>query len=310
MGYVLINTQCQPKFQPKSPALCLAYDTPAFVKVGNPAVAGHLARMLGAIVGDIIGSVHEFSGNEDADFPLFAEKSCPTDDSLLTWAVAETILRGERDYKPRIVGMVGYYEKHGHAAPLSASFGSGFSGWVYEGAREERDSYGNGSAMRVSPVAWAFDDLETVLEQATLSARPSHAHPEGIKGAQAVAAAIWAARKYRQPEAVRAVAENFYGPLPDLVHIRKTPAYNETCQGCVPECLAIAVGTPDFEAAVRFATSIRGDADTLAAITGSISQALWGVPTAIREQSLAIAARCYPGMELSVAEFEAKFGGY
>lgn len=266
--------------------------------------------MLGAIAGDIIGSVHEFSRNEDPAFPLFAERSCPTDDSLLTWAVAATILRGERDYKPRLVGMLGYYEQHGHHAPLSAAFGGGFSGWVYGGAPGEHDSYGNGSAMRVSPVAWAFDDLETVLEHAMLSARPSHAHPEGIKGAQAVAAAIWTARKYRQPEAVRAVAENFYGPLPDLAHIRQNHAYNETCQGCVPECLAIAAGTPDYESAVRFAASIRGDADTLAAITGSISQALWGLPQAIREQSLAIAGRCYPGMELTVAEFEARFGGY
>ena len=266
--------------------------------------------MLGAIAGDIIGSVHEFSRNTDATFPLFAKRSCPTDDSLLTWAVAETILKGERDYKPRLVGMISYYEKHGHNAPLSASFGSGFSGWVYGGAPGEHDSYGNGSAMRVSPVAWAFDDLETVLEHATLSARPSHAHPEGIKGAQAVAAAIWTARMYRKTEAVRTVAENFYGPLPDLAHIQKTHVYNETCQGCVPECLAIAVETPDYESAVRFAASIRGDADTLAAITGSISQALWGVPRAIREQSLAIAARCYPGMEGTVAEFEAKFGGF
>jgi ADP-ribosylglycohydrolase len=206
--------------------------------------------------------------------------------------------------------MVGYYEKNGHLAPLSAAFGGGFLGWVYDGAPGERDSFGNGSAMRVSPVAWAFDDLETVLEHATLSARPSHKHPEGIKGAQAVAAAIWTARKYRHPDAVRAVAESFYGPLPALAEIRKTHAYDETCQGCVPACLAIAVGTADYESAVRFAASIRGDADTLAAITGSISQALWGLPKAIREQSLAITARCYPGMERTVAEFEARFGGF
>ena len=266
--------------------------------------------MLGAIAGDIIGSVHEFSRNKNAQFPLFVERSCPTDDSLLTWAVAQAILKGDRDYKPYLVGMLGYYEKNSHRAPLSAAFGSGFSGWVYSGAHGERDSYGNGSAMRVSPVAWAFDDLATVLEHAELSARPSHRHPEGIKGAQAVAAAIWTARKYRNPEAVRTIAENFYGPLPDLAHIQKTHTYNETCQGCVPECLAIAVGTSDYESAVRLAASIRGDADTLAAITGSISQALWGLPQGIRTESLAIAARCYPGMEATLAEFEAKFGGY
>lgn len=266
--------------------------------------------MLGAIAGDIIGSVHEFSRNDDPTFPLFAEKSCPTDDSLLTWAVAEAILKGEYDYKPRIVGMVRHYELHGHAAPLSAAFGGGFLGWVYDGAPGERDSFGNGSAMRVSPVAWAFEDLATVLEHATLSARPSHAHPEGIKGAQAVAAAIWTARRTRDPAAVRAVAENFYGPLPDLDHVRRTHRYDETCQGCVPECLAIAAGTPDFESAVRFAASIRGDADTLAAITGSISQALWGVPAAIRHRSLDLCARYYPGMEVTLREFEARFGGY
>jgi type I restriction enzyme M protein len=266
--------------------------------------------MLGAIAGDIIGSVHEFSRNDDPTFPLFAEKSCPTDDSLLTWAVAQAILKGEYDYKPRIVGMVSHYEQHGHAAPLSAAFGGGFLGWVYDGAPGERNSFGNGSAMRVSPVAWAFEDLATVLEHAMLSARPSHAHPEGIKGAQAVAAAIWTARRTRDPAAVRAVAENFYGPLPDLDHVRRTHRYDETCQGCVPECLAIAAGTPDFESAVRFAASIRGDADTLAAITGSISQALWGVPAAIRHRSLDLCARYYPGMEVTLREFEARFGGY
>lgn len=266
--------------------------------------------MLGAIAGDIIGSVHEFSRNTDANFQLFVEHSSPTDDSLLTWAIAQAILRGESDYKPQIVDMVGYYDRHARLASLGASFGAGFRSWVSHGAGGENDSYGNGAAMRVSPVAWAFDDLATVLEQAQLTARPSHGHPEGIKGAQAVAAAIWTGRKYRHPAAVRAVAENFYGTLPDLAHIQKTHTYNETCQGCVPECLAIAVGTPDYETAVRFAASIRGDADTLAAITGSISQALWGIPLPIREQALAIAARCYPGMERTVAEFEAKFGGY
>jgi len=175
--------------------------------------------MLGAIAGDIIGSVHEFTANSDPTFPLFVKRSCPTDDSLLTWAVAETILKGERDYKPRLVGMLGYYEKNAHTAPLPAAFGSGFSGWVYDGAPGERDSYGNGSAMRVSPIGWAFDDLETVLEHAQLSARPSHNHPEGIKGAQAVAACVWVARTTHDPLAVRATAESFYGTLPDLASL-------------------------------------------------------------------------------------------
>ena len=268
---------------------------------------GIVVVMLGAITGDIIGSIHEFSANEDSTFPLFAKRSCPTDDSLLTWAVAQALLKGDADYKPYLVGMVGYYEMNSHRVPLSAAFGSGFSGWVHDGAPGERDSYGNGSAMRVSPIAWAFTDLADVLEHARLSAKPSHGHLEGIKGAQCTAECIWTARQSRDTQSVRAVAERYYGPLPSLPEIRATHRYNETCQGCVPECMAIAAGTTSFEEAVRFACSIRGDADTLAAITGSVSEALWGIPADIRQRSLAIAGQCYPGLEACVGTFEKKW---
>ena len=264
--------------------------------------------MLGAITGDIIGSVHEFSGNDRSDFKLFVEHSSPTDDSLLTWLIAQALLKGDKNYRPYLVESVALYEKNAHRVPLSAAFGYGFAEWVREGGVENRDSYGNGSAMRVAPIAWAFDDLEDVLEHARLSALPSHSHPEGIKGALCTAACTWVARKTRDPQAVRLMAEKYYGPLPNLDVIRETHEYNETCQRCVPECMAIAVGTKDFESAIRFAASIRGDADTLGAITGSVSQALWGIPKAIRDESLAIAGRCYPGLDVTVREFEARFG--
>ncbi len=276
-------------------------------KVEHSDYIGIVVVMLGAITGDIIGSIHEFSANEDSTFPLFTERSCPTDDSLLTWAIAQALLKGDPDYKPYLVGMVGYYEKNGHRAPLPAAFGSGFSGWVYDGAPGERDSYGNGSAMRVSPIAWAFTDLADVLEHARLSAKPSHGHPESIKGAQCTAECIWVARQTRDPQAMRAAAEKYYGPLPSLAQIKATHRYNETCQGCVPECMAIAAGTSSFEEAVRFACSIRGDADTLAAITGSVSEALWGIPADIRQRSLAIAGQSYPGLETCVGMFEQKW---
>jgi hypothetical protein len=161
--------------------------------------------------------------------------------------------------------------------------------------------------MRVSPIAWAFTDLADVLEHARLSAKPSHGHPEGIKGAQCTAECIWTARQSRDAQAMRAAAEKYYGPLPSLAQIKATHRYNETCQGCVPECMAIAAGTSSFEEAVRFACSIRGDADTLSAITGSVSEALWGIPADIRQRSLAIAGQSYPGLETCVGTFEQKW---
>lgn len=264
--------------------------------------------MLGAIAGDIIGSVHEFSRNERDDFELFVPASSPTDDSLLTAAVARAVLRGDRDYRPYLLEAFVDAKRHAGKAPLSPAFGAGFAEWAESGGGHDNDSLGNGAAMRVSPVAWAFADLRDAVAHAELTARPSHAHPEGIKGAVCVAACVWTARRTRDPEAVRAVAETYYGPLPRLPHIRRNHAYNETCQGCVPEALAIAVGTGSFEAAVRFAASIRGDADTLAAIAGSVSQALWGIPDSIRARAFAIAAACYPGMEEVVRDFEARFG--
>lgn len=265
--------------------------------------------MLGAIAGDIIGSVHEFTANSRDDFDLFVPRSSPTDDSLLTSAIAQALLKGDRDYRRHILDAVAFADRHSPKVPIGPSFGNGFITWVRAGAPGERDSLGNGSAMRVSPVAWAFDDLDTVLEHAALTARPSHAHPDGIKGAQAVAACIWTARRTRDTAAVRAMAESYYGQLPSLETIRRHHAYNETCEGCVPECLAIATGTDSYEASVRFAASIRGDADTLAAIAGSVSQALWGIPKPIRTQALAVAGRCYPGMDQVVRDFEARFGG-
>jgi len=264
--------------------------------------------MLGAITGDIIGSVHEFSCNDRFDIELFVDQSSPTDDSLLTWLIAQALLKGDKNYRPYLVESVALYEKNARRV-RPAAFGNGFSQWVSQGGVEDRASYGNGSAMRVAPIAWAFDDLEDVLEHARLSALPSHGHPEGIKGALCTAACTWVARKTRDPKAVRLMAEKYYSPLPELDVIRRTHVYNETCQGCVPECMAIAVGTESFEEAIRFAVSIRGDADTLGAITGSVSQALWGIPQAIRNESLAIAGRCYPGLDVAVREFEARFGG-
>ena len=264
--------------------------------------------MLGAIAGDIIGSVHEFSNNEDENFELFVATSSPTDDSILTTAIAQACLDGSTDYKRYILEGVTLSESPKSEPPLGPTWGSGFYDWVIQGANGLRDSYGNGAAMRVSPVAWAYDKESDVLRHAELTALNSHAHEEGIRGAQATAHCIWVARMTKDPEAVRRVAQKYYRQLPELEVIRREHVYNETCQGCVPECIAIATRTQSYEEAVRFACSIRGDADTLAAIAGSISQALWGIPTTIRTPALKLAKKYYPWIATTTRKFENKFG--
>ena len=264
--------------------------------------------MLGAIAGDIIGSVHEFSQNERSDFPLFVKRSSPTDDSLLTAAIARACLQGSRDYRAAILQSWEDSRRPAEFPPLGPTWGTGFSAWASTGGATVRESFGNGAAMRVSPVAWAYEREADVLEHARLTAADSHAHPEGIKGAVATAHCTWVARRTKDAAAVRRTAEQYYPQLPTLEAIRRTHTYNETCQGCVPECLAIAVGTPDFVSAIRFACSIRGDADTLAAIAGSVSQALHGIPEHVRQPTVRLAHRYYPWIGATVAEFEARFG--
>ena len=263
--------------------------------------------MLGALAGDTIGSIHEFTRNSDPAFPLFGEGCCPTDDGLLTGAVAQALLDGQTDFRPYLVAAV--RRAAGSTAPTPPAWGSGFYDWACAGGKRDRDSFGNGSAMRVSPVGWVARDETEVLELATLTARPSHGHPEGIKGAQCTALCVWVARTTRDPAAVRLAAQRFYPVLPDWDHIQKTHRYNETCQGCVPECVTLATECETFEETVRAACSIRGDADTLAAIAGAIAHALHGVPDDIRNETIARTQPHYPWLVQTLHDFEAHYGG-
>jgi ADP-ribosylglycohydrolase len=262
--------------------------------------------MLGALAGDTIGSVLEFSRNTDPAFPLFTAHSCPTDDGLLTGAIAQALLDGQTDFRPYLIEAVRRTE--GSAAPMSPCWGSGFYGWALAGGTYDKDSYGNGAAMRVSPVAWVARDEAEVLELAALTAQPSHCHPEGIKGAQCIALCVWVARQTRDPAAVRAAAERFYPDLPTWDFVQKNHRYNETCQGCVPDCVTLATECESFEETIRAACSIRGDADTLAAIAGAISHALHGVPTDIRQETIARTQPHYPWLVQTLADFEARYG--
>ena len=225
--------------------------------------------MLGAIVGDFVGSVHEFAGTKRKDFPLLDPRCTITDDSLLTIAVAEWLLHGT-DLVERFHALV--------AAHPDAGWGLGFREWARARRRGPYNSFGNGAAMRVSPVGWAFAGLDETLAAAEQSAAVTHNHPEGIKGAQATAAAVYLARTTRDKAIIkREIADRFHYDLERTVAgIRPTYRFNETCQDTVPEAIIAFLDGVDFEDTIRNAVSLGGDADTLACIAGGIAHAYYG----------------------------------
>ena len=234
--------------------------------------------LLGAIAGDVIGSAYEYREQKNPDFPLFSRSSRFTDDSILTLAVADAILT-DCNYLECIFQYAQKYPK--------SDFGGRFKVWMLSKNPQPYNSFGNGSAMRVSPVGWAFNTVEEVLQQAEASAAVTHNHPEGIKGAQSVALAILRARHGSAKEDIRAeVAERFGYDLSQSVdEIRPTYHFDETCQKTVPPAIIAFLDSRDFEDAIRKAVSLGGDADTLAAITGSIAEAFYGgVPEEITEE--------------------------
>ncbi len=235
--------------------------------------------MLGAIVGDIVGSVYEFDNHKSKDFPLFREDSKFTDDTILTIATADALMHADWDF-------AGKYREYGKKYP--SSYGNRFQDWIDEVITGPYDSFGNGSAMRVSPVAWFEKHDHRVMEIAKRSAEVTHNHPEGIKGAQATAMAIlWARTGVPRHRIRRDIEAQFEYDLSKSVdELRETCQYNETCQQTVPEAIVCFLEADGFEDAIRNAISIGGDSDTLAAIAGSIAEAKWGVPEWIREEAL------------------------
>jgi len=234
--------------------------------------------LLGAVSGDMIGSVYEFSRQKKYDFPLFMRSSEITDDSVLTLAVADAILH-QRSYLDSI-------REYARAYPNSG-YGGFFRTWMYSDNPKPYNSFGNGSAMRVSAVGWAFDTVEEVLSEAEQSAAVTHNHPEGIKGAQATALSVFLARKGESREKIKLEVVSRFGYKLDqtLDEIRPSYKFNETCQETVPQAIIAFLESEGFEDAIRKAISLGGDADTLAAITGSIAEAYYGgVPEEIVEE--------------------------
>ncbi|MFN7998981.1 MAG: ADP-ribosylglycohydrolase family protein [Bryobacteraceae bacterium] len=235
--------------------------------------------MIGAIAGDIIGSIYEEYGIKTKEFPLFDSSCRFTDDTVLTVAAAKAVLTGG-DYGRAFLE---YYWRY-----PNAGFGGGFHIWARSLELKPYGSFGNGSAMRVSPVGWAFEDLETVLAEARRTAEVTHNHPEGIKGAQATAAAVFLARKRVRKDDIRTyIQREFeYDLRPSLDLIRPAYEFDVTCQGTVPAALISFLESNDFEDAIRNAVSLGGDSDTLACITGSVAGAFYDVPSEVQQETL------------------------
>jgi ADP-ribosylglycohydrolase len=229
----------------------------------------HHLILLGAIAGDVIGSVYEYDAPKSTEFQLFTPSSDFTDDSVLTLAVADALIN-KRRYGECI-------REYSRANP-HRGYGGFFKQWIASEDPKPYNSFGNGSAMRVSPIGWAFSSIKDVLREAKASASVTHNHPEGIKGAQAVALAIFLARSGAKKEDIRAdITRRFqYDLSPTLDDIRPKYRFDETCQKTVPPAIIAFVESNDYEDAVRKAISLGGDADTLAAITGSIAEAFYG----------------------------------
>lgn len=255
--------------------------------------------MIGAIAGDIIGSVHERAGTKTKDFPLFDPDCRFTDDTVLTVAVAAKMLHGG-DY-------VDLFHEYFHAFP-DAGYGGNFTRWATQRHRRPYQSWGNGSAMRVSPVGIVCRSLEEVLLQARQSAEVTHDHPEGVRGAQATAVAIFLARTGCPKSGIKTHIEREFGydlsaRLDDL---RETCSFDLSCRGSVPPSIIAFLESDGYEDALRNAISLGGDADTMACITGGIAAAFYGgLPEAIRARALEMLD---VRLRRVVEEFTARFG--
>ena len=242
--------------------------------------------IIGAIAGDVIGSAYEFNPTRDHDFELFTPKSTFTDDTVLTMANALWLLEDEQHTPERLVNiMLDMCRKY-----PDRGYGGRFARWIYDSNPQPYDSFGNGSAMRVSPIGYYANSLDEALALAKVSAEVTHNHPEGIKGAQATAAAIFLARQGKTKQEIRDYVEKTFGYdlSRTLEEIRPTFTFDETCQHTVPEAITCFMEGKDYEDVVRLSVALAGDADTIAAIAGSISSAIDEVPNEISQPVIAL----------------------
>lgn len=238
--------------------------------------------MLGAIIGDIVGSRFEFNNTKDFNFKLFTDECSFTDDTICTVAIADA-------YQQNLLGIWGlgsclkdWCRKYPH--PMG-SYGSSFANWINDYNYEPYNSFGNGSAMRVSSIGWLFDTEQAVIVEATKSAVVTHNHPEGVKGAVATALAILYAREYSK-EIMLTKMTDYYPAYTWIEPSVGCNRFNETCQGTMPVVFGIIRKANSFEEAIRWAVAVGGDSDTIAAIVGSIAEAIWGIPAEMKTQAM------------------------
>lgn len=243
--------------------------------------------MIGAITGDVAGSRFEFRNYRAKDFELFSKNCFFTDDSVMTLAVAKALMlcKNTDDTEGFKQVLISTMHEVGGRYP-HCGYGGRFYYWVMQKRTEPYNSYGNGSAMRVSPVGWYASSLEECERLAAATAEVTHNHPEGIKGAVSVAGAIFLARTGHSMDEIKKYASRYYTIDFTIDEIRSSYRFNETCQGTVPQAFEAFFESDSFEDAVRTAVSVGGDSDTLAAITGSVAEAFYGMDDEIKKAAL------------------------
>lgn len=261
--------------------------------------------MIGAIIGDIAGSRFEFHNYRKKDFTLFTKECFPTDDSIMSLAVAKAVLEYKTNDANLSEAAVQWMQKIGRPYP-ACGFGGNFFDWIYSDHPKPYNSFGNGAAMRVSACGFAANTLEEALQMSDSVTAVTHNHPEGIKGARATTTAIFLAKTGVSIPEIRAHITKQYYPLDFTIDaIRPTYRFNETCQDTVPQAIEAFLESNSFEDAIRTAVSVGGDSDTLAAITGSIAEAYYGVPQALYDAAVAYLD---PLMRELLHTFEAIYG--
>lgn len=234
--------------------------------------------MLGAIVGDVVGSIYEFDNHRSKDFELVTERCFVTDDSIMTLAVCKAVMEHKRTREPLGPLTIRYMQEIGRPYPY-CGYGGRFMDWMYSDEPKPYNSYGNGAAMRVSPVVYAARSFEEAIRMSREVTEVTYNHPEGIKGAEATVAAMWmAANGKTKKEIGDYIHTNYYDLHFTIDEIRPTYQFNETCQNTVPQAIEAFLESTDFEDAIRTAISVGGDSDTLAAITGAIAGVYYGIP--------------------------------
>ena len=261
--------------------------------------------MIGAIIGDTAGSIYEFHNIKTKDFVTFEGGVTPTDDSMMTLAVAAALLKCKEDYSDLSEKAIEYMQRLGEEYPF-AGYGGMFSIWLESKDPRPYNSFGNGAAMRVSPCRWAATSLEQAKELSKKVTEVTHNHPEGIKGAEATTVATYMALHGSSMEEIRdVICRDYYMIDFTLDEIRPIYKFNETCQGTVPQALEAFFESTDFEDALKNAISIGGDSDTVRAITCAVAGAYYGVPKKYRE----LVYTAMDDLMIAILEkFEAKYG--